>query len=358
MTPSYLLSTLVESCFQNSIEIIGNRDISIEGVSDLSTATGSEISFFANDRYLAEAKKSKAAAIITTADAYKKYFTESCQSIYLLHENPTAAFQEILTFFKGTATPKITGFHGIHPTAVIHPTASISKDVVIGPYVVIDEFVEIGANTQILAHAYIGPTSKIGSDCTIHAHSVVRENCTIHDRVIIQPGAVIGSCGFGYATNKRGEHSKLEHWGSVVLENDVEIGANSTLDRGRFHATHIGRGTKIDNLVQIAHNVTVGSHCFLVSQVGIAGSAVIGNHVVLAGKVGVNGHIKICNQVIIAACSGVTKSVTEPGTYSGMPLLPVKEHNKTVIYARKTEEIFHQLSDRISKLELFIQTRI
>ncbi len=348
MALSYTVEQIVHLCFPNS-SILGNGKIIIEGVLDLKSATKGHLSFFANERYLSDMKASKAGAIIVPKIMEMSLRSNNNQA-YIFHENPTSAFQQVLTLFQGQKTPSYTGFSGIHPTAIIHQTAIIGTEVSIGPYAVIDENVVIGDKTQILPHSYIGKGTKLGKECIVHAHSVIREECLLQDRVIIQPGAVIGSCGFGYTTDAKGTHTKLHHWGNVVVENDVEIGANSTIDRGRFQATRIGCGTKIDNLVQIAHNVLIGQGCFIVSQVGIAGSSVIGNHVVLAGKVGVAGHLEITDMAVVAAYSAVTKSIKEPGKYSGIPAQKAEKYNKNAVYLRKIETLF----DRVAILEKLV----
>ena len=351
MAPSYTVQEIINLCFPNGVSLHGNGLLRIEGVSDLRSATPSHLSFFANSRYLNDMKSSKAGAIILGKECVPQLQISDSQS-YIVHDNPTEAFQKVLNLFRGSEKPRFTGFEGIHPTAVIHPTAKVDPTATIGPYAVIDEMVVIGEKAVILSHASIGLGSILGKECVIHSHAVIREGSLLGDRVIIQPGAIIGSCGFGYSTDKRGVHTKLEHWGNVVLENDVEIGANTTIDRGRFDKTKISFGTKIDNLVQIAHNVSIGRNCFIVSQVGIAGSTTIGNHVVLAGKVAVNGHIEITDQVMVAACSAVSKSIQMPGKYHGVEKL--SDYNKNAVYLRKIGTLFKDLSDRLKKLESMI----
>jgi len=190
---------------------------------------------------------------------------------------------------------------------------------------------------------YVGPQSTIGMDCTLHPHSVVREATVIGNRVILQPGAVIGSCGYGYLTDRSGHHTKLDQLGNVVIGDDVEVGANTTIDRARFQSTSVQEGTKIDNLVQIAHNVEIGKHNLIVAQVGIAGSTKIDDHVVLGGKVAVNGHIHIGKGVRVAACSGISKSLPEAGDYGGVPVQPLAEYNRNTVYLRRVGELFQRL---------------
>lgn len=349
----YTVQELVERCFPNGAIIYGDSSSLIEGVCDLKTATISHISFFSNDRYLQDFKRSLAGAIILTQEAYNNHHaSRDTPCTYIIHETPSFGFQEVITLFFGGNKPILTGFTDIHPTAVVHPTAKIGKNVTIGPYVVIDAESYIGDNTMILPHVYIGRGVRLGVSSIIHAHSVIREGSLLGDRVIIQPGAIIGSCGFGYTTDASYKHIKLEHWGVVEIGDDVEIGANTTVDRGRFQATKIGSGTKIDNLCQIAHNVIIGNHSIIISQVGIAGSTKIGNYCVLAGKVAVNGHVEITSGVTIAGCSAVMKSILKPGVYSGVPVQEVSVHNKNAVYLRRVSSLFK----RVEQLEKMVKT--
>jgi UDP-3-O-[3-hydroxymyristoyl] glucosamine N-acyltransferase len=337
----YTLGQLAE---KTQTTLKGDPHRQIWGASDLAGATHEEISFLSNPRYHNQMLASHAGAIVVSSNV-----DLSNEKNFLISDNPSRTFQEIVELFSAFI-PEFTGFHGIHQTAVVHPTAKLAPDVKIGPYVVLDADCEIGARTCISAHAYIGPKVIIGEDCYIHPHVTVRESCVIGNRVILQPGAVIGSCGYGYTTDKEGKHKKLNQIGNVVLEDDVEIGANTTIDRARFKSTCIREGTKIDNLVQIAHGVVVGKHNFIIAQTGIAGSSTTGNHVILAGKVAVNGHIKICDKVQIAACSGVSKSITAPGKYAGVPVMTIVEHNKNQVYLRSIDKWIGEVKELKKKV--------
>jgi len=338
---AYTLKELAD-CVGAFVE--GDADLVIHGVADLLTASQDEIAFFANTRYQQQMRDSHAGAIIVAP-----YVQRNVDQHYLVHEEPSRVFQEIIALFAPHAPP-LTGFEGIHPTAVIHPSALLAKGVTIGPYAVVDAHVRIEEGVHIGSHVFIGPYARIGAHSEIHPHAVIREGTVVGSYVVIQPGAVLGSCGYGYVTDKQGEHQKLAHIGNVVLGDHVEIGANTTIDRARFQSTMIGTGTKIDNLVQIAHNVRVGAHCFIISQVGIAGSTIIGNYVVLAGKVAVNGHICIADKVRVAACSGVSKSLKEEGDYRGVPAMPVAMFNRKTVYLRRIEELFQRVSCLESKV--------
>ncbi len=346
--------TIAELAALTQSQVVGSPHHCITAVSDLDSAGEEDASFFAKpefgqaSRYEQALSKSAAGVIFVPPDAP---LVEGRN--YLLNSDPSRAFQVTLEAFNGTEQ-KLSGFSGIHATAVIHPTSKIGQQVTIGPYAVIDQDVEIGDNTHIGAHCFIGPQVKIGSQCILHPHVTVREKCVIGNRVILQPGAVIGSCGFGYTTDKQGRHIKLNQVGNVTVEDDVEIGANSTIDRSRFKTTRIGRGTKIDNLVQIGHNVNLGPHNIIVAQSGIAGSAQTGHHVVLAGQCGVTGHIKLGDRVILSARSAADKSMPDAGTYGGAPAMPMAEHNRVTVHMRNIEKyvkLLKALEARLSKLE-------
>lgn len=326
--------TLKEIADLTHSTLVGDSNLCILNVADLESADKSDASFLSNPRYEQAMRHSKAGVVFVTPQ------TEVLPGRnFLINENPSAAFQMLVDLFYGHNQIK-TGFKAIHPAAVIHASATIGKNVEIGPHAVIDQDVSIGDNTFIGAGTYIGPKTTIGEDCYFYPRVTIRENTVIGNRVHIQPGAVIGSCGFGYITDKKGHHNKLNQVGNVIIEDDVEIGANTTIDRARFKSTKISRGTKIDNLVQIGHGVVIGQDNIIVSQAGIAGSTETGRHVVLGGKVAVNGHIKICDNVMIAALSGISKSIQKPGKYGGIPAVELDEYNRNAVYLRRIEKLF------------------
>ena len=316
--------------------LVGDPQHEITGIADLQTATIREVSFLSNSRYLQSMKQSQAGAIIIDEKAPRLP-----EKNYIITQNPSKAFQALIDFFYPPRSSP-SGFAGIHSTAVIHPTAHLAESVQISPYAVIDEMVEIGRNTFIGAGSYIGPNTIIGSDCQIHPRVTIRENSLIGDRVIIQPGAVIGSCGFGYITEK-GMHKKLNQAGYVHLEDDVEIGANTTVDRARFQCTKIGKGSKIDNLVQIGHAVQIGENNIIVAQTGIAGSSTTGKYVVIAGQVAIAGHLHLDDHVSIAGKSGVTKSLSA-GKYGGIPAIPLEQYNRNQVLLKRIDRFIHSLT--------------
>lgn len=331
-------------------KLLGNGAHEIDGVADLKSATSSEASFLANSLYTPLLSKSKAGVICVSPEIE----TQEGQN-YLISDDPSGTFQAIAKILLGG--DRESGFSGIHETAVIHESAQVGADVTIGPYAVVDRDAIIEEGTTLSAHVYVGSGSVIGQGCFLHPGSIVREHCQLGNRVILQPGAVIGSCGFGYLTNKQGEHEKLEQLGNVILEDDVEIGANSTIDRARFKTTRVGTGTKIDNLVQIAHNVELGSHNILAAQTGVAGTAKTGRNVIMGGQVGVVGHLEITDFVMIATRGGVSKSITKSGKYAGGPVMTLADHNKTQVHLRKIENYAKKLAELEKRLEELESTR-
>lgn len=321
--------TLEELSKLTSSKLVGDPDYRIQGVENLESASEREASFLANPLYLKQLKQSKAGVVFI-----KELPDFETSQNYLLSPDPSKSFQILIELFNDPSLLE-SGFTGIHPSAIIHPTADIADGVSIGPYTVIDQNVIIGPHTQILSHVHIGPHVQIGSHCLLHPQVSVGANCELKNSVILQPGAIIGSCGFGYSTSAKGEHQKLKHVGRVILEDNVEIGANTTIDRARFQVTHIHSGVKIDNLVQIGHGVHIGQNSIIVSQVGIAGSTKLGKYNVVAGQVGIVGHINIADHVTLAAKSGVTKSITKPGTYGGAPAVSQENYYKQIYSLRK-----------------------
>lgn len=334
--------TLAELSAYCGAQLIGDGGICISGVDTLEEATPEDASFLANPRYTEAMKKSRAGVICVDPKAEL-----APNKNYLVSADPCRAIQIIAELFLSSGS---SGFTGIHPSAIVHPSAQIGPNVTIGPHAVIDRNVKIGANTHIGPNTSIGYDVFIGSDCQIYPNCTIRERCQLHNRVILQPGAVIGSCGFGYTPDKQGRHIKLEQLGVVILEDDVEIGANTTIDRARFKATIIRKGSKIDNLVQIAHNVEVGEHNVIAAQTGIAGSSKTGKYVMLGGQVGIVGHIELEDQVMIATRGGVSKSL-KAGKYRGSPAIPITEYHRQEVHIRKLEEYIKRLKELEKKLK-------
>jgi UDP-3-O-[3-hydroxymyristoyl] glucosamine N-acyltransferase len=340
--------TLEELAQLTNSRLIGSAEYQILDVAPLESATHQDASFLANPRYESAMKKSTAGVI---------FIAPSVPLIdgrnFLINDNPSQAFQKVVEAFHANAT-ELTGFKNIHQTAVVDPSATIGSNVQIGPHAVIDKDVKIGNNSFIGAGCYIGPSTFVGNDCIIHPNVTIRERCILGNRVILQPGVIIGGCGFGYLTNTQGKHTKLAQVGNVEIEDDVEIGSNTTIDRARFKTTRIGRGSKIDNLVQIGHAVEIGPDNIIVAQTGIAGSTVTGQNVTIGGQVAIAGHLRIGAGVMIAGRSGVSKSLPEAGKYGGVPARSLNEYNRNSVHLHRIEEyvqIIKELEKRVKALE-------
>lgn len=329
----------------------GDPTVRVRGVAGLREAGPDEITFLANGKYSSLLAETRAACVLMTPDA------PSPRSAAIRVSDPSLAFRSVTAMFAPPAVPRTPG---VHPTAVVDPTASLGEDVSVGPLAVVEAGARVGRGTTIRAHAYIGHGAQIGEDCLIYPFACVREGVILGNRVILQPGAVIGSDGFGYIP-VAGRLEKIPQTGTVVLEDDVEVGANTTIDRARVGRTVIARGTKIDNLVQIAHNVTVGEGSVLCAQVGIAGSTRVGKNVTLAGQVGVNGHIEIGDGVTAAGKTGITKSVPPGVVLLGNPAQDRSAELRLQAHLRRVPDLVNQvrrlearlveLSARVESLE-------
>ncbi|MGH7681216.1 MAG: UDP-3-O-(3-hydroxymyristoyl)glucosamine N-acyltransferase [Candidatus Eiseniibacteriota bacterium] len=324
--------------------VVGDGSIEISGVAGIREAREGDITFLANPRYEAYLEATNASAIIVAENHRKS------PKALIQNPNPYLAFLKAVRFFQGdTVRPEA----GIHQTAVRAADASVDPSATIGPHVVLERGSVVGARTIIHAGCYIGAKVKIGADSLLYPNVTVREACELGNRVIVHSGAVIGSDGFGFVRDGS-VHQKLPQVGNVVVEDDVELGANVTIDRATMGTTRIGAGSKIDNLVQIAHNVQVGKNCIIVAQVGVSGSTVIGDGVVLAGQVGVIGHIEIGAGAQIGAQSGVRKSV-EPGErLFGSPAVPLKQAQRieaSLKYLPELLQTVRRLKRRVDELE-------
>ena len=329
-------------------EIDGDANALITGVSGIKEASKGDITFLANPKYLPLIEKTHASAIITSRDIEKT----TAKSI-IRTDNPSLAFAKIVSSF---APAEVIHPKGIHPTAILAKDAVLGKDVAIGPYVVVEQGVSIADRTIIYAGTFIGHHSKIGEETLIYSNVSIRERTTVGSRVIIHSGTVVGADGFGFVSID-GVHHKIPQSGTVEIGDDVEIGANVTIDRARFDKTVIGKGTKIDNLVQIAHNVVIGENSIIVAQVGISGSTTIGKGVTLAGQAGVAGHLTIGDGTIVAGRAGGTKSIPANITVSGFPAKPhetAKRVNAAIQNLPKLYDTVAKLRKKIEELEKWI----
>ncbi len=317
----------------------GDGDIEIRGVAGIQDAVADEITFVANPKYASGAAATSAGAIIVSKD-----WNSPCPAAMIRTENPDAAFSVVASLFYEPVSAPVPG---MHPTAVVADDVELEEGVSIGPHCVIEAGAVIGKNTVISAQVYVGHQVRIGAESFLYPQVSVRESCVIGDRVIIHNGTVIGSDGFGYSVDDKGVRTKIQQIGIVQIADDVEIGANVTIDRARFGKTFIGRGTKIDNLVQIAHNVTIGQNCVVIAQVALAGSCTLGDRVIIAGHSGVAGHVKVGNDVVIAGKTGVTKDVADGQYVMGMPAMPAAKYKR--MFAAPM--LIPRLKKRIAALE-------
>jgi len=312
---------------------MNGADVEISGVSGIEQAGEGQLAFVANPRYAAAAHTTKASALIVASDF------PALRISTLRSGNPYLAFAKALELFY--QPPAYAP--GVHPTAVIATSAHVPADASIGPYVVIDDDVEIGEGCVLLAHVVVYRGARIGRNFFAHAHAVVREYCRLGDNVVLQNGAVVGADGFGFAKDDGGRWSKIVQSGPAVLEDDVEIQANACVDRASIDETRVGRGTKIDNLVQVGHGSKVGNDTLLCAQVGLAGSTDVGNNVILAGQVGVAGHCRIGDGVVATAQSGIPNDVDAGKTVSGYPAIDNKQWLRCVAVFNRLPEIFRNL---------------
>lgn len=318
-----------------------STDSKIEGLAPLQSAGPSHISFLSSSKYVNHLSQVKAGAVILSPE-----LLEQCPVSALVMDNPYLGFAKAAALFDDTPKPEA----GIHPSAVIDPSAEIDSSASIGPFVSIAKHVKIGANVSI------GPGCAIADFAVIDEGTVLKPNVTLYHKVkigkncIIHSGAVIGSDGFGMA-NDKGRWVKIPQLGSVILGDNVEIGANTTVDRGAIEDTQIHSGVKIDNQVQVAHNVVIGENTAIAAQAGIAGSTRIGKNCLIGGAAGINGHINITDQVIITAMSGVSHTLSEPGIYSSsMPAREVKDWNKMVARMHRLDKLLQRVKVLEAKL--------
>lgn len=330
--------------------VIGNGEINIRGVSGIREAEEGDITFIANPKYLPDLEKTKASAVIIGEKILDSRSQTSDSGLnFLKVKNPYLAFSQILELY----TKKPYRSAGISEKAIIGKSCILGKDISIHPYVVLEEGVKLGDRVTLFPGVYIGKGSEIGEDSIIYPNVSIREGIKIGKGVIIHSGTVIGSDGFGFV-EEGGVYHKIPQVGGVIIEDTVEIGANCTIDRATLGNTIIGKGTKIDNLVHIAHNVRIGEDSIIVAQVGISGSTEIGRHVILAGQAGIADHIKIGDNVTVIAQSGVIDDVEPNQIISGTIAIPHKDWLKSqAIFARLPElkKKVLELEERIKRLE-------
>ena len=324
--------------------VFGRRNIVLRGVSGIKEARKGDITFVANRKYANLLKETSASAAVVSKEITRG-------PIPLIRvSNPDLAFVKIVDAF---SPEPLKFYQGIHPTVILGEDVELGKEVSIQAYSVVQPGAKIGAGTIIYPGVYVGHLTSIGERCIVYPRVVIREHVRIGSNVIIHSGAIIGSDGFGFST-VAGVHVKIPQIGNVVIEDDVEIGANVTIDRARFDKTWIKKGTKIDNLCQIAHNVVIGENSFVVAQTALAGSVSVGRNVVLAGQTGVNGHITIGDNVRVGGKSGVTKSLPPGAVVSGFPAQDHRRELRERAAIKKVPSVINEvksLSNRIRDIE-------
>ncbi len=335
--------TLKEIADEIGGEVIGDANVEVNSVNGIREAQEGDITFLANSLYRPLINTTRASAVITSKDV-------TSESKPVIHaDNPSAAFTRVIAMFntkQESSVPK-----GIHKSSLIGKDVKLGKDVAIGAFVVIEDGSELGDNSVIFPHVYIGANTGIGANARIYPNVTIRENAVIGANVIIHANSVIGSDGFGYV-QVGSSHEKIPQTGVVVIEDDVEIGSNVSIDRARFGQTVIGKGTKIDNLVQIAHNVRIGANSIVVAQAGISGSSRLGNNVILAGQSGIVGHVELGDNVIVGAQAGVTKSVPKNTILLGSPANPISQQKRIFASLSRLPELFKvvkMLKDKVLK---------
>lgn len=325
-------------------EVVGDADALLKNFAMADRAQAGDLTFAENEDFFARAEQSAATAVI----ADKRF--SSSKKIVIQVPNARVAFARALAaFFPDPKFPV-----GIHPTAVIGKTAIIDSSAYIGPHCVIGERVKIGARSVLQAGNFVGDDSVLGEDVHLFPSVTIYPRSQIGNRVGIHANSVIGSDGYGYVLDN-GIHRKVPQIGNVVIGDDVEIGAGVTIDRGALGSTVIGKGTKIDNLVQVGHNVEIGEHCIIISQVGIAGSSKMGNYVVVAGQAGIGGHLKIGNGAIISAQSGVMNDVPDGEKWLGAPAQRDKEMKRQFIAVRQLPDLLRRVAEMERSLKFKVQ---
>ncbi|MGE3275304.1 MAG: UDP-3-O-(3-hydroxymyristoyl)glucosamine N-acyltransferase [Vicinamibacterales bacterium] len=315
-------------------QLEGDGTVEIVRVAPIETAGLGDVTFLANPKYAAALPATRASAVIVAPGVAGA----PCPA--LRTDNPYLAFARAARALMPASRPPA----GIHATAIVAPGVVLGADVAIGPYAVIGRGTRLGDRTVVHAHAWIGEDAVLGPDCVVGPRVSIHDRCQLGARVVLKDGAVIGSEGFGFATRADGTHERIPQTAAVVLEDDVEVGANACVDRPAVGETRVASGTKIDNLVQLAHGVRVGRNAFLAAQVGVAGSTVIGDAVMLGGQVGVTGHVTVGDRVKMSAKTGVTGNVPDDAFLSGYPSMDNLEWRKAFAVVRKLPELRRRLA--------------
>jgi len=340
--------TLAELAAELGGTVVGDGALVIRGVAGIREASPGDITFLANARYEAHLAETRASAVICDRQP------RDCAIPLLQVDNPYLAFQQAVRVFRPDLYRPAPG---VHPTAVVAPDAVLGEDVSIGPFCVIEAGARLGARTVVMAGGYLGARAEVGPDGYLYPRVVVREECVIGARCILHAGVVIGADGFGFAFDS-GRYHKVPQVGNVGIGDDVEIGANTCVDRATTDSTRIGDGSKLDNLVQIGHNVVIGRHCIVVAQVGIAGSTQLEDYVTLGGQVGVAGHLRIEKGAMVGAQSGVSRNVKSKEVVSGYPAIPHGAWKRLSVLLSRLPPLFQKTKDLEQRVDTLEQERV
>ncbi|MGN0257007.1 MAG: UDP-3-O-(3-hydroxymyristoyl)glucosamine N-acyltransferase [Bacteroides sp.] len=324
-------------------EIVGNENATVHTFAKIEEGMPGAISFLSNPKYIPYLYETKASIVLVNKDFVPEH---EVSATLIKVDNAYESLAKLMTLYE-QSHPKRTG---IDPLAYVAPTAKVGKDVCIGPFACVGDYAEVGEGTELHPHACIGSNAKVGSQCILYPHATVYHDCRVGDRCILHAGSVIGADGFGFAPTEKG-YEKIPQIGITILEDDVEIGANTCVDRATMGATIIHSGVKLDNLVQIAHNDEIGSHTVMAAQVGIAGSTKVGEWCMFGGQVGVAGHIRIGDHVDLGAQSGVPSSLKEGSRLIGTPPMELKPYFKSQSVFRKLPDMYFELNHLRKELD-------
>ena len=318
--------------------VLAGNDAEVDGIAAIEEALPGQVTFLSNPKYAAHVRDTKAAAVIA------KEPSQGASCAFLLAPNPHDAFARAVELFHPQERPA----PGISPMASVHAGATLGKDVSIGPFVVVEEGVVVGDRSILMAGVYLGKDVSVGEDCLIYPRVTLYHRVRVGKRAILHSGCVIGSDGFGFAPSEKG-FRKVPQVGIVEIDDDVEIGANTTIDRATLGVTRIGRGTKLDNLIQVGHNVVIGGNTVIASQAGISGSCKVGSRVMIGGQVGLAGHIEVGDGVMLGAKSGVGSSISakDAQVWSGIPAIPHRTWLRVAMLMSSLPELFR----RVKRLE-------
>ncbi len=342
-----IVKTLAELAAELGGTVVGDGSVIVRGVAGIREALPGDVTFLANARYEAHLAETRASAVICDRQP------RVCAIPLVQVDNPYLAFQQAVRVFRPDLDRPAPG---VHPTAIVAPDATLGQGVSIGPHCVIEAGARVGPRAVLMAGAYVGARVQVGEETFLYPRVVVREDCVLGARCIVHAGVVIGADGFGFAFDA-GRYHKVPQVGNVVIGDDVEIGANTCVDRATTDSTRVGDGTKIDNLVQIGHNVSIGRHCIIVAQVGIAGSTELEDYVTLGGQVGVAGHLRLGKGAMVGAQSGVSGDVGTKEVVSGYPAIPHGAWKRLSVLLKRLPQLFQRARDLEQRVETLERQR-